>query len=125
MYENYIYKSESKAILDAVYAVHSTLGPGFLEAVYQEALSIEFSKRNIPFTQQKELAVYYGDTVLKKKYYADFVCYDSIILELKAADGITEEHKAQLLNYLRATYLRLGFLINFGEPRINIKRLIV
>ncbi|MBR1593921.1 MAG: GxxExxY protein [Alloprevotella sp.] len=125
MYEDYIFAQEGKKILDAAFAVHRTLGPGFLEAVYQEALAIELAKRDIPFSQQKELTIYYGGKTLNKKYYADFVCYDAIILELKAMEMLIPQHQAQLLNYLKATQMHLGYLLNFGEAKLNVKRLIL
>ncbi|MBR6339387.1 MAG: GxxExxY protein [Alloprevotella sp.] len=124
MYENYIFQEESRAIIDAAYTVHKTLGTGFVEAVYQEALAIELSQRGVPFTQQQELTIYYGTMQLQKKFYADFLCYNAIILELKATQAIAPEHRAQILNYLRASKLHLGLLINFGEPKINIQRFI-
>ncbi|MBR1711862.1 MAG: GxxExxY protein [Alloprevotella sp.] len=105
-------------------AVHGALGRGFLEAVYQEALSLEFASLGIPFCQQKELDIYYRGTKLNKKYYADFVCYDRIIVELKATDSIAPEHEAQLINYLRATNMKLGLLINFGEDSLHFRRFI-
>ena len=125
MYEDYIFAQEGKKILDAAFAVHRTLGPGFLEAVYQEALAIELAKRDIPFSQQKELTIYYGGKTLNKKYYADFVCYDAIILELKDMEMLIPQHQAQLLNYLKATQMHLGYLLNFGEAKLNVKRLIL
>ena len=124
MFENYIFQEESRAIIDAAYTVHKTLGTGFVEAVYQEALAIELSQRGVPFTQQQELTIYYGTMQLQKKFYADFLCYNAIILELKATQAIAPEHRAQILNYLRASKLHLGLLINFGEPKINIQRFI-
>lgn len=122
--EYYPYKDESYSIIGVAMAVHGALGRGFLEAVYQEALSLEFASLGIPFCQQKELDIYYRGTKLNKKYYADFVCYDRIIVELKATDSIAPEHEAQLINYLRATNMKLGLLINFGEDSLHFRRFI-
>ena len=104
--------------------VHSMLGCGFSEAVYQEALAIEMTERGIPFELEKLIQIDYKGKVLKKYYQADFVCYDKIILELKALSALTSEHESQLLNYLKATGLKLGILINFGEKSLVYKRFI-
>lgn len=95
--------------------VYNTLGSGFLESVYQEALAIEFTKRGIPFVKEKELKIYYDGHELKQTYRADFVCYDSIIVELKAVSDLNDSHRSQVYNYLKATGLRLGLLYNFGH----------
>ncbi len=120
-----LYKNEVFAIMGAAMTVHSELGAGFLEAVYQEALAIELSQRGIPFEMQKELAILYKGRTLNKMYRADCVCYDKIILELKATDKLCPADEAQLLNYLTATRMRLGVLINFGSVgKLQWKRLI-
>lgn len=108
------YKQESYDIIGSAMTVYNTLGPGFLEAVYQEALEIELNKRNIPFNSQKELKIFYGDIVLSHTYKPDFICYDKIIVEIKAVSCIDDIHRAQLYNYLHATKYKLGILINFG-----------
>lgn len=90
-----LYEDESYKIIGACMEVHQNLGAGFLEAVYQEALGIEFEERNIPFEREKDLRIKYKGHSLKKRYFADFVCYDSIILELKACNSICKEHEAQ------------------------------
>ena len=95
--------------------VYNTLGSGFLESVYQEALAIEFTKRGIPFVKEKDLKIYYDGHELKQTYRADFVCYDSIIVELKAVSDLNDSHRSQVYNYLKATGFRLGFLYNFGH----------
>ena len=105
--------------------VHKQLGNGFLEAVYQEALHYEFLKNNIPFQELKLLDVHYKDTVLKKQYIADFICYDRIIIELKVAKNLCDEHYSQVLNYLNITKLNLGLLINFGGTSLQYKRIIL
>jgi GxxExxY protein len=110
-----LFKDEAYAIVGAAMEVYNQLGPGFLEAVYQEALEIELTERGIPFVAQKELRIIYKERPLKKTYVSDLVCYDHIIVELKALDRLTGKDIAQLLNYLKATGLRLGLLINFGN----------
>ena len=119
-----IYKEESYKIIGACFAVHSKLGCGFLEKVYHEALAKELTGRNIPFKNETQLLIKYDDTILEKKYYADFVCYDKIILEIKACDSLNDLHYAQVLNYLSATNFKLGILINFGTKSLTYKRLV-
>ena len=105
-----IYSNESFAIRGAVMKVYNTLGCGFLEAVYQEALAIELEKRNIPFEREKELSIFYEGHLLQKKYFADFVCFDKIIVELKAVKELDDSHRSQIYNYLKATGFKLGLL---------------
>ena len=103
--------------------VYNLLGSGFLESVYQEALEIELVKRNIPYKREKELEIYYDGFKLDKKFVADFVCYDKIILELKAVKELDDSHRSQIYNYLKATGFKLGFLLNFGKyDGIQIER---
>jgi len=104
--------------------VHKELGSGFLEAVYREALMIELNKQNIPFETNVKLQVSYKDRLLKKVYFADIICFDKIIIELKAMDGLISEHEAQVINYLKATGFDLGLLINFGAKSLQYKRLV-
>ena len=111
-----LYRSqESYAINGAAMQVYKTLGPGFLEAVYQEALAIELAKRGIPFEREKELKVFYDGQELKTTYRADFVCYGDIIVELKAVGELDDSHRSQVYNYLKATGFKLGLLYNFGH----------
>ncbi len=110
-----LYENESYAIRGAAMKVYEILGHGFVESVYQEALEIEFRRRNIPYKREVEIEVYYDGVLLEKKFRADFVCYDSIIVELKAVSELDEGNLLQLCNYLKATHLRLGLLINFGN----------
>ena len=120
-----IYEEESYAIRGAVYEVYKTLGPGFLEAVYQEALEKELTTRTIPFMSQFEVDIYYKGEKLNQKYRADIICYNKIILELKAVKVLLPEHEAQLHNYLRASKMKLGFLINFSHsPDVEIQRVV-
>jgi len=120
-----IYKEESYAIIGAAMNVHSELGCGFLEAVYQEALEIEFKHIHIPFLSEVPLSVMYKGESLQKQYFADFVCYDKIIIELKSVSGLTNIHEAQVFNYLKATGFKLGILINFGEKSLRYKRIVI
>ena len=112
-----IYKDEVFAIVGAAIEVHKELGSGFLEAVYQEAMEMELFSRNIPFESQKILHINYKGKQLRKEYVPDFVCYEKIIVEIKAIDKISGKEKAQILNYLKATGFKVGVLINFGSDR--------
>ena len=119
---NLIFKAESHELIGAFYEVHNELGPGFLESVYQEALSVEFSMNRIPFEQQSGIEVFYKGLRLEKKFFPDFICYNKIIIEIKAAECFVKGHEAQLINYLKVTKMPLGFLVNFGERRLVYKR---
>jgi len=119
-----LYKQECYDIIGACMEVHSNLGNGFLEAVYQEALSIEFNNVNIPFLREKKLDIYYKGQVLSKYYIADFICFDKIIIETKATTELNSVHDAQLLNYLKATNKKLGVLVNFGQKSLQYKRIV-
>ena len=111
-----VYKEESYKIVGAAFKVYNGLGPGFLEAVYQEALEIELQKQGIPFEREKELKIQYDGVELKQTYKADFVCFGKIIVELKAVSVLDDTHRSQVYNYLRATGYKLGLLLNFGCP---------
>ncbi|RUA34938.1 MAG: GxxExxY protein [Bacteroidetes bacterium] len=124
-YEDYILKEECYQVIGCCMNVHNELGCGFLEPVYQEALSIELGLKNIPFEKEKELEIIYKGHVLMKKYFADFVCYNKLIVELKAVKELAKEHTSQLLNYLHATGNRVGLLINFGSAKLEFKRVII
>jgi GxxExxY protein len=110
-----LYKEEVFKIVGAAIEVHRELGPGFLEAVYQEALEIELVARSIPFESQKRLQISYKGRALQKEYVADILAYDKIIVELKALDHLSGSEEAQIINYLKATGMRVGLLINFGS----------
>lgn len=123
--EKILFKEESYAIQGAVFEVYREMGCGFLEGVYQECLAKEFKLRQIPFKSQVELMLNYKGEPLVQTYRPDFICYDQIIVEIKAVKDITNEHKAQVINYLKATSFHLGLLINFGHyPRATIDRLV-
>ena len=122
----FLYKDEAYVIQGAIFEVYRTLGCGFLEAVYQQALEVELTQRNIPFVPQAEIKVEYKGVKLDQTYRADLICYDKIILELKAVQNLLHEHEAQLQNYLRATKMRVGLLVNFGHyPKVEIKRIAI
>ena len=124
--EKILFKEESYAIQGAVFEVYREMGCGFLEAVYQECLEREFKRAGIPFVAQQELRLYYKGDTLSQIYKPDFICFQKIIVELKAAKEIASEHKAQTFNYLKATGLRLGLLVNFGHyPKVQINRIIL
>lgn len=121
-----ILEEETYAIRGAVFEVYQEMGCGFLEAVYQECLEKELTQRGIPFVAQKELQLTYKSEILQQTYKPDFICHDQIILEIKAVKEIAPEHKAQVFNYLKATRLKLGLLINFGShPKAQIERFIL
>tara|TARA_B100000315_G_C14317484_1_gene469219 strand:- start:283 stop:651 length:369 start_codon:yes stop_codon:yes gene_type:complete len=119
-----IYENLTKQIIDTAFEVHKTLGCGFLEAVYQEAMEIEFEIRKIPFESQKQLAIKYKGVELKKKYIPDFVVFEKIITEIKAEAKLTNIDEAQLHNYLKTAGFKVGLLINFGTTKIEIKRIV-
>ena len=110
-----VYSQESYKIIGAAFNVYNKLGHGFLEAVYQECLELEFKKQGIPYEREKAIKIYYDGQELKQTYRADFVCYDKIIVELKAVSELDEVHHAQIYNYLHATNMKLGILLNFGN----------
>ncbi|MBV8129858.1 MAG: GxxExxY protein [Planctomycetaceae bacterium] len=120
-----IYKEESYRIMGSCFEVYKELGCGFLEAVYQECLEIEFTSQGIPFVPQAELGLTYKDRGLKQKYFADLICMDKIVVEVKAVKELTDAHRAQVHNYLKATSLRLALLVNFGHyPMLEHERIV-
>jgi len=123
--EQIIYKSEAYKIICACMEVHNTLGYGFLEVVYRDAMEIEFLQRNMNYRREEEHSIEYKGSLLKHKFFADFTLFDEIIIEVKACkDGITDEAIAQTLNYLKASGLRLALIINFGKTSLEYKRLV-
>ena len=121
-----LFKDEVYAIVGAAFEVYNTLGSGFLEAVYQEALAIEFKIRQIPFQEQAPVVIEYKKEPLKTKYFADFLCYSQILVEIKAQECLTSNNESQLLNYMHGAKLAVGALINFGTPsKLEWKRLVL
>lgn len=119
-----IYRDEAYRIMGACFEVYTAKGCGFLEAVYQECLEIEFMEREIPFVAQPKLALSYRGQLLRQTYTPDFICLDRIVLEIKAVTSLADEHRAQVHNYLRATGHRLGLLVNFGHhPKVEYERI--
>ena len=123
---NIIHKLESFEIMGACFEVYKEKGNGFLESVYQECLEIEFAGRKIPFKVQPELSLTYKGHLLRSKFKPDFICYDKIVVELKAVTALSNEHRAQVQNYLRATGMKLGLLVNFGHyPKLEYERIVL
>ncbi len=120
-----LYPSEVFQIQGAVFEVNRIMGRGFLEAVYQECLALEFSARGIPFRETPQLRLSYKAANLKQTYVPDFICFEAIIVELKASREVAPEHRAQVLNYLRATGLQVGLLVNFGGAKASVQRLVL
>ena len=120
-----VYKDESYQIIGKCMEVHNNLGAGFLEIVYKDALELEFKNSGIPYEREKKYEVNYKGAVLPHKFYADFVVFDKIILEVKGVSGIAEEFVAQALNYLKVSGNKLALIVNFGELRLNSKRIIL
>ena len=115
---------ETHAVISAAIQVHRELGPGYLEAVYQEALSIELEKRGIPFEREFLLPIVYGDRILATKYRCDFVCFGTTVVELKSQPTTGAPEQAQVLNYLKASGCPKALLINFGTQRLGLKRFV-
>ncbi len=116
------YDALTYKIIGAAMKVHQTLGPGFLEAVYGDALSIEFERSGIPFEREKDINLFYDNIPLQHRYKADFICFGNIIVELKATSDLINNHKAQIINYLKATKYECGLLINFGKSSLEKAR---
>jgi GxxExxY protein len=121
-----VYREESYRIIGACMEVYKDKGCGFLEAVFQECLELEFRDQQIPFRMWPVLALNYKGRLLRQTYSPDFMCYDKIIVELKAVSHVADEHRAQVHNYLRASGLRLGLLVNFGHfPKLEWERIVL
>lgn len=119
-----IFKTESYRIIGLCMEVHNNLGPGFLEIVYKDALTYELIKESIPFEREKMYEVNYKETILPHKFYADFVVYGSIILEIKGCAAITDVFVAQAINYLKVSGNKLALIVNFGELKLNSQRVV-
>lgn len=120
-----IFKEESYRIMGLCMEVHRILGKGFAENISKDALEYEFNKNKIPFEREKKYDVKYKDIYLQHKYYADFVVFDKIILEIKCSKGIIDQHVRQTLNYITAAHIKLGIVINFGENSLTYKRIVL
>ena len=119
-----LFKDESFQIMGACFEVHNVMGAGFVEPVYQECLALEFGLRGIPFIAENPLNLRYKQFQLEQKYVPDFVCFDQIIVEIKAVSEICDDHRAQVHNYLHATGLKLAVLVNFGShPKVQYERI--
>jgi GxxExxY protein len=123
--EKYPLQEETYKIIGIAMEIHSVLGKGFSEIVYKDAFEHEFKKNNIFYEREKEYLVNYKDVILPHKFYADFVVYDKIILEVKSKRGIIEEHYSQVLNYLAISKLEVGLLVNFHEKSLDYKRIVL
>jgi GxxExxY protein len=120
-----IYKNESYAIIGACFEIYKDKGCGFLEPVYHECLEIELATQQIPFLSKPPQTLQYRGRTLTQTFHPDFICYETIILEIKAVCALSDEHRAQILNYLGATGSKLGLLVNFGHyPRLEYERLL-
>jgi GxxExxY protein len=125
MSEDILYKNESYRIMGACFEVYKEKGNGFLESVYQECAGFEFLDSSIPFVEQEHLKLSYKGRELKQGYKPDFICFDKIIVEIKAVKNLTDEHRAQIINYLKSTDLKLGLLVNFGHhPKLEYERFV-
>ena len=120
-----IYKDESFQIMGILFDVHNNLGGGFSEIVYKDAIEYEFKKLNIPFEIEKEYAVHYKDVILNHKFFADFVVYDTIILEIKSCEKLDSKHIAQCINYLKVSTNKLSILANFNGKSLEYKRIVL
>jgi len=123
--EKLIYKDEAFKIIGACFEVYKEMGCGFLEPVYQECLEIEFEMQTLPFAPQQPLTLKFKGRPLKRTYEPDFICFDKIIVEIKAVAQLTDDHRAQVINYLNATGYQLGLLVNFGHyPKLEWERIV-
>jgi GxxExxY protein len=122
--EDYLHKDKTYQIVGILFEVHKNLGKGFSEIVYKDAIEFEFSQLNIPFEREKEFSVNYKNTILKHKFYADFVVHNKIILEIKTVDCFNANHYNQCLNYLKISNNELALLVNFNSVSLEYKRII-
>lgn len=122
---NILYKDESYAIIGVLFDVYNNLGSGFSEIVYKDAIQYELTQLNIPFHREKEFSVKYKNVILKHKFYADFVVFDKIILEVKSIENLNDSHTAQCLNYLKVSNMKLALIANFHKDFLDHKRIIL
>lgn len=120
-----LHKEESYQIIGLCIEVHNQLGSGFLEIVYKDALEFEFRRRGIPYFREKEYIINYKGIILPHRFYADFIVFDSIILEVKCISGFADEHTAQCINYLKVSGNQLALLVNFGDLKLTYKRIVL
>lgn len=127
IYSNHSYplQDETRLIIGFAYEIHKQLGRGFLEIVYKDAMEYELNTRNVLYEREKEYKILYKKITLPHKFYADFVVFNELIVEIKAKEGIAEEHIAQTLNYLKVSGCKVGLILNFGEASLKIKRVIL
>lgn len=117
-------KDETDAIIHSGFEVYKILGFGFLEIVYKDALEYEFIKNDMVFAREKEYIVQYKDSILRHKFYADFIVFDTVILEVKAKEGIANDDMARTINYLKCSGCQVGLILNFGRSKLEIKRVV-
>ncbi|MCX2493922.1 GxxExxY protein [Pedobacter sp. PF22-3] len=122
--DNFPYKNETDLIINAGIEVHKDLGCGFLEIVYKDALSVEFESRGYFYQREKHYPIYYKDVLLPHSFYADFVVFDTVVLEIKSKSGIANEDLAQTINYLKCSECSVGLVLNFGQPTLEIRRVV-
>ena len=122
--EDFLHKDKTYQIIGILFEVHKNLGKGFSEIVYKDAIEYEFSQQNIPFEREKEFSVKYKEATLKHKFYADFVVYNTIILEIKTVDCFNNSHYNQCLNYLKISNNELALLVNFNSVSLEYKRIV-
>ena len=122
---NLAYEDKTFGVIGCCMEVHRTLGSGYLEAVYQEALALELEAAGVPFEREKAIDISYKGRIFQKKYFADFLCFEDVIVETKALSTLSPEHSAQVLNYLKATGKKVGLLVNFGAASLQWKRLVL
>ena len=123
--KEFIYKDETYNAIGVCMEVHKQLGKGFLEIVYKDAIEYEFKCKNYPCEREKMFLINYKDIVLSHKFYADFVVFDKIILEIKSCNGIVDEFIARTINYLATSKLKVGLIVNFGKDSLEYKRIIL
>jgi GxxExxY protein len=122
--DNFPLKSETELIIGIAIEIHKMLGHGFLEIVYKDAFELEFNNRKVSYEREKEYLIFYKGIILRHRFYADFIVFDKVILEIKAKKGIVDEDYAQTLNYLKCSGCKVGLLLNFGGSKLDIKRVV-